>query len=115
MRASDGVDKWDDFDSTHGIELPPDFKMLEIERYSGRGCPHVHLRLYTTIMRASRLDESQMLILFPISLSGVAQSWYAFLDASCCWTCEDLTKEFARHFTFNIVVDVSRRELEAMR
>ena len=56
-----------------------------------------------------------MLMLFPMSLSGVAQSWYASLDASRRWTWEDLTMEFLRHFAFSTVVDVSRRELEAMR
>ena len=56
-----------------------------------------------------------MLMLFPMSLSGVAQSWYASLDASRRRTWEDLTQEFFRHFAFSTVVDVSRRELEAMR
>ena len=115
MRVLDGVTSWDDFDSTPATGLPPDFRMPEIERYTGRGCPRVHLRLYSIVMRAHRLDEAQMLMLFPMSLSGVAQSWYASLDASRCRTWEDLTQEFLRHFAFSTVVDVSRRELEAMR
>ena len=56
-----------------------------------------------------------MLMFFPMSLSGVVQSRYASLDASRRWTWEDLTQEFLRHFSFNTVVDVSGRELEAMR
>ena len=115
MRVFDGVTSWDDFDSTPAIGLPPDFKMPKIERYTGRGYPRVHLRLYSIVMRAHRLDEAQMLLLFPMSLSGVAQSWYVSLDASRRRTWEDLTQEFLRHFAFSIVVDVSRRELEAMR
>ena len=114
MRVSEGA-TWDDFDSAPATGLPLDFKMPEIERYTGRGCPRVHLRLYTIVMRAHRLDEAQMLMLFPMSLSGVAQSWYASLDASRRRTWEDLTHEFLRHFAFSTVVDVSRRELEAMR
>ena len=55
-----------------------------------------------------------MLMLFPMSLSGVAHSWYASLGASHHWTWEDLTQEYLRHFPFNIVVDVMSRELEAM-
>ena len=114
MRVFDGVTSWDDFDSTPATGLPPDFRMPEIERYIGRGCPLVHLRLYSIVMRAHRLDEAQMLMLFPMSLSGVAQSWYASLDASRRRTWEDLTQDFLRHFAFSTVVDVSRRELEAM-
>ena len=86
MSVSDGVIDWDDFDTTLGTRLPLDFKMLEIKRYTGKGCLRVHLRLHTIVMRAYRLDEAQMLILFRLSLSGVAQSWYASLDASRRWT-----------------------------
>ncbi|RVW73253.1 hypothetical protein CK203_059160 [Vitis vinifera] len=56
------------------------FRMPEIERYMGIGCPHIHLRLYSTIMRAHGLDEAQMIMLFPMSLSGAAQLWFASLD-----------------------------------
>ncbi|RVW29915.1 hypothetical protein CK203_112176 [Vitis vinifera] len=55
--------------------LPTKFRMPEIERYTGIGCPHIHLRLYSTVMRAHRLDEAQMVMLFPMSLSGAAQRW----------------------------------------
>ena len=55
MRVSDGASYWDGFDSALGTRLPLDFKMLEIKRYTGRGCPRVHLRLYTIVMRAYRL------------------------------------------------------------
>ena len=48
------------------------FRMPEIERYKSIGCPHIHLRLYSTIMRAHGLDEAQMVMFFPMSLSGVA-------------------------------------------
>ena len=58
MRVSDGVTSWDDFDSTPANGLPPDFKMPNIERHTGRGCPRVHLRLYSIITRAHRLDEA---------------------------------------------------------
>ena len=97
------------------IRLLLDFKMLEIKRYTGRGCPLVHLRLYSIVIRAHRLDEAQMLMLFPMSLSGVAKNWYASLDASRRRTWEDLTHEFFRHFFFSTMVDVLRRELKAMR
>ena len=81
----------------------------------GIGCPCIHLRLYSTIMRAHGLDETQLVMLFPMSLSGAAQRWFASLDVSCRTTWDDLAQEFLRQFAFNIIIDVSRRELEALR
>ena len=52
---------------------------------------------------------------FPMSLSGVAQRWFASLDVSRRRTWDDLAQEFLRQYAFNTVVDVSRRELEALR
>ena len=89
--------------------------MLEIERYTGIGCPRIHLRLYSIVMRSHGLDEAQMIMLFPMSLSGAAQRWFASLDVSRRRTWDDLAQEFLRQFAFNTVIDVSRRELEALR
>ncbi|RVW61815.1 hypothetical protein CK203_065642 [Vitis vinifera] len=89
--------------------------MPEIERYTGIGCPKIHLRLYSSVMRAHGLDEAHLIMLFPMSLSGAAQRWFASLDASRRRTWDDLAQEFLRQFAFNTVIDVSRRELEALR
>ena len=56
-----------------------------------------------------------MIMFFPMSLSGETQRWFASLDISRRWTWDDLTQEFLRHFAFNTVIDVSRRDLEALR
>ena len=66
-------------------------------------------------MRAHGLDEAHLIMLFPMSLSGAAQRWFASLDASRRRTWDDLAQEFLRQFAFNTVIDVSRRELEALR
>ncbi|RVW84660.1 Retrovirus-related Pol polyprotein from transposon opus [Vitis vinifera] len=115
MRISKGVISWDDFDGAPMASLPAQFRMPEIERYAGIGCPKIHLRLYSTMMRAHGLDEAQLIMLFPMSLSGVMQHWFASLDTSCHRTWDDLSQEFLRQIAFNIVIDVSRRELEALR
>ena len=70
---------------------------------------------YSIVMRVHGLDEAQMVMLFPMSLSSVTQRWFASLDVSCRRTWDDLAQEFLRHFAFNIVIDVSRRELKALR
>ena len=56
-----------------------------------------------------------MVMLFPMLLSGVAQRWFTSLEVSRRRTWDDLTQEFLRQFAFNTVIDVSRRELEALR
>ncbi|RVX14745.1 hypothetical protein CK203_011900 [Vitis vinifera] len=115
LRASDRATTWEGFDGVSVASLPAKFRMPDIERYTGIGCPRLHLRLYSTVMRAHRLDEPQMITLFPLSLSGAAQRWFASLEASRRRTWDDLAQEFLRQFSFNTVVDVSRRELEALR
>ncbi|WKA08862.1 hypothetical protein VitviT2T_026547 [Vitis vinifera] len=102
-------------DDAHAPNLLAKFRMPNIERYTDIGCPRLNLRLYSTVMRAHGLDESQMITLFPLSLSGVAQRWFASLESSRRRTWGDLAWEFLRQFSFNTVVDVSRRELEALR
>ena len=52
------------------------------DRYTGRGCPCTHLRVYSQLMRGMSSDEAQLIMLFLLSLSSVAQSWFATLDAS---------------------------------
>ncbi|KAL6347275.1 hypothetical protein AAG906_013711 [Vitis piasezkii] len=91
LRTLDRVVTWDDFDGLPMASLPAKFKMPEIERYTGIGCPRIHLRLYSTIMRARGLDEAQMIMFFPMSLSGATQQWFSSLDVSCRQTWDDLT------------------------
>ena len=115
LRTSDRAITWEDFDGAPVASLPAKFRMPEIERYTGIGCPRIHLRLYSTIMRAHGLDGAQMIMLFPMSLGGAAQRWFASLDVSRRRTWDDLAQEFLRQYAFNTVADVSRRELEALR
>ncbi|WKA03489.1 hypothetical protein VitviT2T_021596 [Vitis vinifera] len=56
-----------------------------------------------------------MIMLFPLSLNGAAQRWFASLDPSRRRTWADLGQEFIRQYSFNTIVDVSWRELEALR
>ena len=72
LRVSDSSSAWDDLDSIPVASLPAKFRMLDIERYMGVGCPCIHLRLYSNVMRAHGLDKSQMITMFPLSLSGAA-------------------------------------------
>ena len=114
LHVSDGVIGWDGYDDLPVAALPVEFHMSDIERYTGIGCPRIHLQLYSAVMRGHRLDEAQMIMLFPLSLSGAAQRWFASLDPSRQRTWADLGHEFIRQYSFHTVVDVSRRELKAL-
>ncbi|KAL6334524.1 hypothetical protein AAG906_018016 [Vitis piasezkii] len=72
-RVSDSSWTWDDLDSIPVTSLPAKFRMPDIERYAGIGCPCVHLQLCSNVMRVHGLDESQMITMFPLSLSGATQ------------------------------------------
>ena len=63
---------WDGFDSALVTPMLPKFRMPDMERYIRRGCPHTHLRIYSQLMRGMSLDEAQLIMLFPSSLSSVA-------------------------------------------
>ena len=80
--VSDGVMSWDGDDDLPVVTLPIEFRMLDIKRYTGIGCPRIHLQLYNVVMCKHKLDEAQMIMLFPMSLSGAAQHWFASLNPS---------------------------------
>ena len=58
LRVLDGEMVWADFDGLPIANLSIKFRMSEIKRYTRIGCPHIHLRLYSTVMRAHGLDEA---------------------------------------------------------
>ncbi|KAJ9697160.1 hypothetical protein PVL29_009085 [Vitis rotundifolia] len=82
LRVSDSSSAWDDLDSMSVASLLVKFRMLDIERYTSVGCPRIHLRLYCIVMRAHGLDESQMITMFPLSLSGATQCRFIALESS---------------------------------
>ena len=83
MRTSDGAITWEDFDGAPMTSLLAKFRMPKIEMYTGIDCTNIHLRLYSTVMRVRGLDEAQMVMFFPMSLSGTTQRWFTSLDVSC--------------------------------
>ena len=72
IRLQDGGLAWDDRDGIPAASLPAKFCMPDIEHNSGIGYPKIPLRLYSTVMRAHRIDDAQLVALFPMSLSGAA-------------------------------------------
>ena len=58
LHVSDGVIGWDRYDDLPVAALPVEFRMPDIERYTGIGCPRIHLQLCSAVMRGHRLDEA---------------------------------------------------------
>ena len=50
LHVSDGIMSWDGYDDLPVAALPVEFRMPDIERYTGIGCPRIHLQLYSTVM-----------------------------------------------------------------
>ena len=69
LHVSDGVIGWDRYEDLPVATFPVEFRIPDIERYTGIGCPRIHLQLYSAVMREHRLDKAQMIMLFPLSLS----------------------------------------------
>ena len=44
LHVSDGVIGWDGYDDLPVAALPVEFHMSNIERYTGIGCPRIHLQ-----------------------------------------------------------------------
>ena len=94
LHVSYGVMSWDRYDDLLVTTLLVKFLMLDIERYTRIGCPCIYLQLYSSVMCGHRLDDARMIMLFPLSLSGVMQHWFASLDPSWRRTLSDLAKKF---------------------
>ena len=43
LHVSDGVIGWDGYDDLPVAALPVEFRMPDIERHTGIGCPRIHL------------------------------------------------------------------------
>ncbi|RVW85472.1 hypothetical protein CK203_044044 [Vitis vinifera] len=113
LHVSDRIMGWDGYDDMPVAALPLSSACRTLRDTRDRVPPY-SLAVIRTVMRGHRLDEAQMIMLFPLSLSGVAR-WFASLDPSRRRTWADLGQEFIRQYSFNTIVDVSRRELEALR
>ena len=58
LHVLDEVMGWDGYDDLPVVALPVEFRKPDIERYTGIGCPRIHLQLYNTVMGGHRLDEA---------------------------------------------------------
>ena len=53
LHVSDRVIGWDRYDNLPVAALLVEFRMSDIERYNGIGCPRIHLQLYSAVIHGN--------------------------------------------------------------
>ena len=101
--------------STPLVPLPPKFKIFYAEKFDGNGDPRQHIRQYLSLIGVKGLDEKQALCAFPMSLTKNALRWCYNLDPSKTKVWNELVDLFVDQFIFNIMIDVTLRDLETTK
>ncbi|KAL4383615.1 hypothetical protein GQ457_15G016750 [Hibiscus cannabinus] len=80
------------------LELPPNFKMLEFEKFDGKSLPSAHLTMFCRKMMGHVDNEELLIHCFQDSLKGSAAKWYNKLNRSQIQSWRDLAKAFTDYF-----------------
>ncbi|KAK4707353.1 hypothetical protein R3W88_033080 [Solanum pinnatisectum] len=94
----------------HGfdIELPPGYKILKFEKFSGSGNPFFHLKIYCEKLIGVGNNEGIRIKLFNQSLIGKALEWYSKQDVTKWRTWDDLANAFVDHYKFHVEIAPDR-------
>ena len=92
--------------------LPPKFKMPDMDKFDGTGCPQTHLLMYAGNMQPLGASFGTLAQLFQRTLTGAALRWFR-MTSSRNW--EDICNEFNNKDSYNIEVDVTKRDLESTK
>ncbi|XP_077219123.1 uncharacterized protein LOC143853289 [Tasmannia lanceolata] len=85
-----------DFMLYPGVTLPPRFKVPDMDKYDGTGCPRSHLMSVLPLLQQHGLSPDQVALLFPRSLVGVAKKWFLSLKSEEIRTLEDIANRWRR-------------------
>ncbi|XP_077221691.1 uncharacterized protein LOC143855455 [Tasmannia lanceolata] len=85
-----------DFMLYQGVTLPPRFKVPDMDKYDGTGCPRSHLMSVLPLLQQHGLSPDQVALLFPRSLVGVAKKWFLSLKSEEIRTLEDIANRWRR-------------------
>ncbi|XP_077215948.1 uncharacterized protein LOC143850601 [Tasmannia lanceolata] len=94
-----------DFMIYPGVTLPPRFKVPDMDRYDGTGCPRSHLMSVLPLLQQHGLSPEQVALLFPRSLVGVAKKWFLSLKSEEIRTLEDIANRFVEQFSMEEGID----------
>ncbi|XP_077230132.1 uncharacterized protein LOC143863333 [Tasmannia lanceolata] len=79
-----------DFMLYPGVTLPPRFKVPDMDKYDGTGCPRSHLMSVLPLLQQHGLSPEQVALLFPRSLVGTAKKWFLSLKSEEIRTLENI-------------------------
>ncbi|XP_077211881.1 uncharacterized protein LOC143847087 [Tasmannia lanceolata] len=85
-----------DFMVYPGVTLPPRFKVPDMDKYDGRGCPRSHLMSVLPLLQQHGLSPEQVALLFPRSLVGTAKKWFLSLKSEEIQTLENIANRWRR-------------------
>ncbi|XP_077217858.1 uncharacterized protein LOC143852360 [Tasmannia lanceolata] len=104
-----------DFMIYPGVTLPPRFKVSDMDKYDGTGCPRSHLMSVLPLLQQHGLSPEQVALLFPRSLIEVAKKWFLSLKSEEIRTLEDIANRFVEQFSMEEGIDVTKRDLKALK
>ncbi|XP_077245908.1 uncharacterized protein LOC143885576 [Tasmannia lanceolata] len=104
-----------DFMLYPGVTLPPRFKVPDMDKYDGTGCPRSHLMSVLPLLQQHGLSPEQVALLFPRSLVGTAKKWFLSLKTEEIRTLESIANRFVEQFSMEEGIDVTKRDLKALK
>src|SRR5256885_2515633 len=109
---SEFLDDSDEEDLKLKKAAPMAYKMPKFSLYNGMGSPRIHLMQYKSLMEISGSPPEDIVKMFPLSLTGAAQTWYYNLDKKMTRDWNELSAVFLKEYAFNAEMDVGMRDLE---
>ncbi|KAK6777557.1 hypothetical protein RDI58_024275 [Solanum bulbocastanum] len=97
------------------VELPPEYKILKFEKFSGLGIPFCHLKIYYEKLIGVGNTEGIRIKLFNQSLTRKALEWYSKQDVTkwCSW--DDLANAFVDHYKFHVEIALDRMSITKLK
>ncbi|XP_077251876.1 uncharacterized protein LOC143891121 [Tasmannia lanceolata] len=104
-----------DFMLYPGVTLPPRFKVPDMDKYDGTGCPRSHLMSVLPLLQQHGLSPDQVALLFPRSLVGMAKKWFLSLKSEEIRTLEDIANRFVEQFSMEEGIDIEDALAKGLR
>ena len=79
-------------------DIPLGWKPLNLERYDGTTNPDEHLDVFLTQTNLYTIDNAILCCVFPMSLKGVALTWYNGLPPRSIGNFDTLVKCFSAQY-----------------
>ena len=94
--------------------FPKGFEIPKFDKYRGMGNPEDHIKEFQVHCMEVAYDNTYLMWLFPRSLAGDAIEWFSRLPSGIR-TFKEIRDAFIRNYACNITMDVSLKELYALK